>query len=229
MVNFACHPTHLGGGTQFTGGYPGVLAREMRSLGCPHTVFLAGAQGNISCEQPAGRPVFSMDDAGRRLAEDAWKALGAMEFSDDWPLGAAATTVTLPCRVPSQDEVRGTVRGAQRFIDPALYDEGMPEVLERIRTRGAQPAEVQALFLGRLAIVGIPAEYFVEHGLRIKTSCHPRHALVAAQANGMVGYVPTREAFVRGGYETTFAGSSRLAPEAGDLLADAAIRLIREH
>jgi len=92
---------------------------------------------------------------------------------------------------------------------------------------GTQPAEVQALFLDEYAFVGIPAEYFVQHGLRIKREGWPRHALVVAHANGMVGYVPTKEAFLRGGYETTFADSSRLAPEAGDLLADAAIELIK--
>ena len=54
------------------------------------------------------------------------------------------------------------------------------------------------------------------------------HALVVSHANGMVGYVPTAKAFVRGGYETTFTGSSRLAPEAGDILADAAIALVRK-
>ena len=51
---------------------------------------------------------------------------------------------------------------------------------------------------------------------------------MVGHANGMLGYVPTRQAFRRGGYETTFAGSSRVAPETGDLLADAAIELIRK-
>jgi hypothetical protein len=32
--------------------------------------------------------------------------------------------------------------------------------------------------------------------------------------------------FARGGYETTFGPPSRLAPEAGDILADTAIELI---
>jgi hypothetical protein len=43
----------------------------------------------------------------------------------------------------------------------------------------------------------------------------------------MVGYVPHKEAFLRGGYETTFGYRSKLAPEAGDLLADCAIELLR--
>ena len=49
---------------------------------------------------------------------------------------------------------------------------------------------------------------------------------MVACANGMLGYVPTREAFAHGGYETTFGPPSRMAPEAGDLLADALVRLI---
>jgi hypothetical protein len=56
---------------------------------------------------------------------------------------------------------------------------------------------------------------------------HPAHALVAGFTNGMVGYVPTADAFKRSGYETTLGPPSKLAPEAGDLLADTAIRLIR--
>jgi hypothetical protein len=134
----------------------------------------------------------------------------------------------LPYRQVSEEEARGEIRGAQRFIDPAIYDRHLPALLERIRQRGTQPAEVQALFVDKYAYVGIPAEYFVEYGLRIKEETYPRQALVVGHANGMVGYVPTRAAFRRGGYETTFAPSSRLAPEAGDLLADCAIQLVQE-
>ena len=41
-------------------------------------------------------------------------------------------------------------------------------------------------------------------------------------ANDIVGYVPTPAAFDRGGYETTFLTSSKLAPPAGQLLLDSA-------
>ena len=52
-------------------------------------------------------------------------------------------------------------------------------------------------------------------------------ALIVGTSNGIVGYVPHREAFPRGGYETTFLGTSKMAPEAGDLLVDAAVQLIQ--
>ena len=125
-----------------------------------------------------------------------------------------------------KDGPAGKVHGAERFAAPPVYDDDMPGLVRRIRTRKTQPAEVQTLFLGPVAITGIPAEYFVEHGLRIKEQTYPWKSLVVSCANGMVGYLPTAQAFTRGGYETTFAPSSRMAPAAGDLVADAAIAQI---
>lgn len=228
IVNYSCHPTHHGGDTALTAGYPGVLAAEMKKRGWPITVFLTGACGNTCALDPVSGETMSMEEVGVLLSDDACKAIDAMGFRSDWPLAGASTTIQLPYRKVTDAETAGTVRGAQRFSDPAIYDEGMPALVKRIETRGMQPAEVQALFVGDVAFVGIPAEYFVEHGLRIKEESRPRHALVMGHANGMIGYVPTKEAFERGGYETTFAASSRMAPEAGDMLADAAIGLVAE-
>ena len=225
MVNFAAHPTDFGGGGVLSAGYPGVVARCMQQRGWPVALFLNGASGNIRTSTALGGQL-TMEDVGTRLAEDVVRALENMTFRDNVALGSARETIDLPYRTVTEDEITGSVRGAQRFIDPALYDKAIPDVVDRIATRKVQPAEVQALFMDEYAFVGIPAEYFVEHGLRIKEESFPLHALVVAQANGMVGYLPTRKAFERGGYETTFLGSSRMAPDAGDILTDCAIRVI---
>jgi hypothetical protein len=228
LVNFACHPTHSGGTDEWSAGYPGALAAAMKTRGCPVTLFLNGACGNIHHSNPAeGGASLDTETFGGRLAEAAARALADMRYGTEARLGAASRTIQLPFRRVTDDEVAGKVRGAQRFIDPAIYDRGMPELLRKIQERKTNPAEVQALFINDLVWIGIPAEYFVEHGLRIKEGAWPRHALVVSHANGMVGYVPTRQAFERGGYETTFGPTSRLAPEAGDLLAEAALALIR--
>jgi hypothetical protein len=228
LVNFACHPTHHGGGGTITAGYPGALARDLARRGCPVTLFLNGACGNIATSDCRTGRNLEMEETGTTLAGDAWRAIDGMEWTSSLPVQARSRTLQLPFRRFSDAETRGTIRGAQRFIDTRLYDAYMPRLLARIRERGAQPADVQVLSVGNISIAGIPAEYFVEHGLRIKESAFPRHALVTSCTNGMVGYVPTRAAFERGGYETTFGIPSWLAPEAGDMLADAAIELIRE-
>ncbi len=230
LVNFACHPTHHGGTGEVSAGFPGSLAEEMKQRGVPVTLYLNGACGNIHYSDARGLvETPKKEQMGAALAEDADRVLAEIEYGDDWVLGAAKATVQLPYRTVTDEEIAGTVKGAQRFVDPNIYDEQMPALVERIRTRGTQPAEVQALFLGDYALVSIPAEYFVQHGLQIKEEAHPTKALVVSCANGMVGYVPHKEAFKRGGYETTFAMSSRLAPEAGDILTDVAIELIKAH
>jgi hypothetical protein len=229
LVNYSCHPTHHGPDGAFSAGYPGVLATNLREAGCPVALYLNGASGNVHTGRPAeGGSDTGMEEAGRMLADDALKVIAGMTFRDTLRLGSKLKTIQLPYRTVTDDEIRGTAYGAQRFVDPGAYDRGMPALVERIRQRGMQPADVQVHFLDEYAIAAIPAEYFVELGLKIKESAYPRHALIAATSNGMVGYVPTRQAFVRGGYETTFTGSSRMAPEAGDMLADCAIEIIRE-
>jgi len=229
IVNYACHPAHHGGTTLLSAGYPGVLAAAMKAEGWPVTLFLNGAAGNVHSSDPAkGLTDWTMERVGERLAEDTRGVIETLDFRKTVRLDSRSATVSLPYRRFTDAEVAGDLRGAQRFIDSAIYDRGMPGLLERIRTRGTQPAEVQAHFLDEYAFTGVPAEYFVELGLRIKEETYPRHTLVVSHANGNVGYVPHAAAFKRGGYETTFAGSSRMAPEAGDLLADQAIVLVRE-
>lgn len=229
IVNFACHPCHHGGDDAFTAGYPGQLARALKEKGCPVTLFLQGAAGNLHHNDPSGvNREKNMAECGRALAAAAEKALGLMKFRPAARLGARSRTVELPYRAYTEADLRGTSRGAQRFGEPGFYDKTMPALLEEIRRKnGRESAEVQALSLDEFAYVAVPAEYFVEHGLRIKEETHPARTRVVGYANGMVGYIPHREAFRRGGYETTFGIRSKLAPEAGDLLADAAIELVR--
>ena len=167
-----------------------------------------------------------MEEAGQTLAADVEKALAAMKYRGTSKISSRSRTLDLPYRTVSEDEVRGRIRGIQRFGEPGFYDKTQDLVLEEIKREGTAKAEVQAILIDEFVHVSVPAEYFVQHGLRIKEQTHPLRTRVVGYANGMVGYVPHKEAFARGGYETTFGYRSKLAPEAGDLLADAAIALV---
>ncbi len=230
LVNFACHPTHHGPDGALSAGYPGVLAAEMRRRGCPVTLFLYGAAGNIHFSDPTRTgPEPTMEEIGLTLADDVSAALGRMEFAPEAKLTCRSRTVRLGFRELTDEQIRGTVRGAQRFVDPTLYDKVIPALVEHIRALdGARDAEVQVLGINDVAFAAVGCEYFAEYALRIKQRAWPRRALLVSCANGRLGYVPTQEAFQRGGYETTFGPSSCLAPEAGDVLADAAVELIAQ-
>jgi len=89
------------------------------------------------------------------------------------------------------------------------------------------PLEVQVITLGRdVAIVALPGEVFVELGLAIKNASPFRTTLVIELSNVVETiYIPTRYAYVGGGYEVV---NSMLAPGGGELLAEAAIALLSE-
>ena len=227
LVNFACHPTHHGPDGALSAGFPGVLAAQMKDRGCPVTLFLLGAAGNIHFSDPArGGAEMPMDQVGGILADHVEAAIAEMAFAETAEVGCRAKTIQLPFREITDAEINGTVRGAQRFVDPTIYDDVIPAEVERIRRLGTEASEVQVVFVGPAAFAAVGAELFVELGLRIKERCWPRQALVVSCANGRLGYVPTKEAFARGGYETTFGPASCLAPEAGDMLVEAAVELV---
>jgi hypothetical protein len=91
-----------------------------------------------------------------------------------------------------------------------------------------EEVEIQVMALGDLAIVAFPVELFTAFGRRVKTASPFATTFVATLANGWHGYAPTLEAFSRGGYEPRFAYPSRLVPEAGDQMADAAIAMLQQ-
>jgi hypothetical protein len=87
-------------------------------------------------------------------------------------------------------------------------------------------AEVQVIALGdQLAWVALPGEIFVELGMAIKQASPFPYTIVAELANGSVGYVPSRKAYPEGAYEVV---SARCAAGSGEMLVDAALRMLKE-
>ncbi len=226
MVNYACHPTHHGGTNEFSAGFPGVVRKILRENGCPVCLYLNGAYGNVISNDYERQISLSKEEAGKSIAKDAHEVMDGLSFSQHWPLASTCEYVELPYREITAAEHYGRVFGAQRFRSDELYEAYIDGLVERIKERKVQPAELQVLQCGDVYYAGVPAEYFVEFQLRIKECSHPKNALTVGGANGMIGYVPTREAFLRGGYETTLGPPSRMAPETGDIIADKVIGMI---
>jgi len=249
LVNFALHPTNVRG-DRICADFPGYLGAcvSARLGAAAETVFLNGACGNTDSKTDFVNRVEHGPERARliadTLAETVTAALGqAAAFPVD-SVAAASKVLTIPLRYVDPDHVtlahevlsnpnpaewvfsRGTLR-------PSLLKERVcaREALMVAELRAQCPyakAEVQALRIGELAVVGIPVELFSEYGEEIKAAIATRfrYAMVVELANGALGYVPTRRAFAGGGYETRVAHSSQLAPEAGEMLVAAARELI---
>lgn len=100
--------------------------------------------------------------------------------------------------------------------------------LDELKQKGivSLPIDVQVFRLSNnTAIVTLPGEFFVEFGLMIKNLSPFDNTIIVEMANNGINYVPTKKAFLQGGYEVE---NSRLASGGGEMLAEAAVQMLKE-
>lgn len=238
LAVFALHLDTLGG-TLFSADYPGVLEQELRkALGAGFfSAFGAGTCGDLNHIDVSVKGVRPTREIGAALARTVLAAIGelgpARRPAGEQPVALLAVrrrTLELELQQVTGEQVAGAKRD--------LFRVGTPELsfLEQVRActvadlarlgGKVYPVEVQAFRLARdVALVTLPGEVFVEHGLAIKRRSPFKTTLVVELANSCPAYVPTRKAFEEGSYETV---NSRLVPGSGEKMVETALELLGE-
>ncbi|MBT3379185.1 MAG: hypothetical protein HN742_36820 [Lentisphaerae bacterium] len=236
LVNFACHACHSMG--RVSSGYPGVMTRQIKeSLGADCSVlFLNGACANLMHSNYLDPTAdTSMERTGSLLAEGVLGLVAKMDTFDAAPaLRMAEGTQKIGFR--DWSILEAAVENRERFVNvfEFLIDRGWySHSLDVLRGWREQTdhfvATQQALRIGPAVFATAPAEYFTENGLRIKELSPHSLTFVVSLANGWLGYIPHPEAFERAGGHETFPGLwSKMEIEAGRMLGDKALDLIRE-
>jgi hypothetical protein len=236
LVNYALHLDCIGG-TQHSADFPYHLTEAIReSMGAEwNVVFLNGCCGNINhidvknVGQKSGYEESRR--IGRELAGATVQALKTSEFLEIDSLDARTRVVGCKLREIPPEVRDQAAREIQEGVDFAKKNFNEPHVaaayvLSRTRDR-THPAEVMAMRIGPVGLVGLPAEVFVEISKQIQTSSPLDPTLVCELANGCMGYVPHYVGYAEGGYEANYI-SARYAPGTGEEWAAAAIGLCRE-
>ena len=234
IVNFACHSTVVGG-DQFSADYTAYLRKHLKAHYGENTpvVFLLGPCGDITqVDNTSTAKEFGVEHAnmmGLKLAGEAVRVIDRMTWLTETPVAVATEIVPLPIRPePDPDAERpsfGLGSDGTKEISEAYANERKLVAEERKRTPKLE-CEVQAVRVGPLGIVTNGAEYFCEYGLRIKKASKFKPTWVVSLANEWIGYVPTAQAFVGGGYEPRTARSSKLSIDSGQRLAETALRAL---
>lgn len=239
LVNFGLHPAVLAGDNWlYSADYPGFLAEALgRTVGSGFTsLFLNGCCGNVNhidyCDLLQGRGYKMAERIGYMLAAAAHEAIGARQPVAVDRIAVSSESVILD-RVPIPPEefrcCEAVLEEARRNPARGQVD-GLPEAYFadlRVRMHREQgtplEAEVMAIRLGDVSLVGLPGEIFCESGLEIKRFSTARHTLVAELANDAVGYVPTRDSYAQGGYETII-GSTLVREDSAERLVASGLR-----
>ncbi len=244
FVNFACHPTVVGIDSVISADYPGAVREVIKLILGQDTVVLFGngACGNIG---PVDMLNPKRNEYGHKWRKRMGFALGCeavkiMALTDLIPqeeveIEVRKDILDIPIREIPQDrleEARKAFIG--RSLEPAptdYHDIVRRELLLLAEQKAEDPfahAEIMSIRIGKSSIIGIPAELFCDLGLQIKEKSNYKPTFVVELANGCVGYVPTAESFSGGGYETELARSSKLIPEAGNMIVQKALEILNK-
>ena len=236
-VNFAMHPTSIGGGNRVSADYPGALCRVLCERRGKEMVaiFANGCCGNINHHNYlSSEPQASGTKESNRLgtvladaADQAWPSLRALTTGIP---RAKSTMVRLSRRSFSAEQIAHAQDVAARMFTEKLGTVPMAEavcILDTARLKDTPLlGEVQVIaFSDELAIVSLPGEIFVELGLSLKAGSPFKHTFIAELANGSIGYIPNREAYPQGNYEVV---SSRCEAGSGEKLVETALTLLKE-
>lgn len=238
VTNYACHACVVGG-SAYSADFPGELSVSIKRMLGENvvSVFLQGASGDINHIDTSGTFPTSRPDhykrMGRILAGEAIKVREKAEPLESLELRVESATVPIRFRRPSGEQVTAARKLLEQSVEATKVAERKmaTQIIEMAEENGSDgaDAEVQVIALGKLAIVGLPAEQFVAFGLQLKAASPFPYTLINQLTNGSVsGYVCTREAYRQGGYETMLRPYSKLQEEAGELLADCAQQLLAE-
>ncbi len=242
IAHYTCHPCHGYPLRYISAGWPGAWSegiREMCGESCVPLV-LNGCCGNIHHDNPLD-PNYVDDHRrmGQLLTETTGGVLDRITYQDEALLDWRAKRIRIPIRELDPEELEKARDLLKRHPEPVWRDKEHTAVewdwmyavayLDLYESRLREPEaeyEIQVFRAGDTAFVGLGGEPFVEGQLRIKLESPAYPTYAAHMCNGYIGYIPTRHAFDRGGYETRTANWSRFAPEALDLIADEAVDLI---
>ena len=254
MVKYALHPTVLHeNSTLVTADYPGYIREYlMQKANDMNLLFMQGTSGDQSTRYFRQGQDF---DEARRIGYTIGGAvediLKDIKFEKEVNIKVLSKEIDLPLKeFPCEEDARvfaeKTKSKWERLKkEEAPYIEIQNANLENLGAENTFgyislknknipislevdefPAEVQVLAIGDTRIVGLPGEIFVEFGLDIQKRSPFEKTIVVELANGCLpGYVCTKEAIRQGGYET---GASMLSEEAGNILAETALELLKE-
>lgn len=225
------HSTHnmgaIAGAVRSPAIYGLAAQRIERELGAV-TVYLAGASGsthNLALKPAQAEPAI------RSAVLESWKSASALP---DNRVGAIKREITVSVRRFDEAKEEAAVSNyGRKHIGGERAEQTIQVFRDMRRQLAAVQGEkrktwVQAMRIGEVAIVGVPAEYFTALGLDIKRRSPFKHTIIAELANDWIGYVGDAPAYALGGYQLWMGLHSWTERGDGETMADEAVALLRE-
>lgn len=203
IVFCTAHPNVLKGDSDvLSADYPG-MTREIleKIVNCP-VIIVQGAAGNVNAKYRGSREALTQ--MAYTLSGHVLTMLPTVTYSPIVNLRVISSTMQMKLKdIPEMNEIRSMTQLAEKQWG-VNTDEWLTIVLEKYRQGIRQLSidlEVQLFQINDGMFFGIPMEPFSETALEVKERLQNEIAFLGGYTNGYIGYLPTREEFIYGGYE----------------------------
>jgi hypothetical protein len=234
ILSYSCHPTASGLGipTNVSADFVGHGRAKIEDTFGVTCVFLQGCAGNQGTGKwVSGTPWEDTVSMGRRFASGVADAMRSARQVADGDLRIARNRLPLeldpfpPIEELENQFERTATEAARRREFADIVSLGDALVLAR-RVGELREAPISAIGFGTdLALVVLPGEVFLEHGLAVRAASPFSETIVAAYNDNTLQYIPTASAFPGGAYEID-GGWRYIRPGQGESMAQEAVRLL---
>ena len=225
IVNYACHCTVLDSSNYLiSADYPQFIYQGAEKLYPGVTaMFFNGACGNLNIGYSADDSALGVNMGELRSFTNAEKVSGfileglkramisSSELTSRIQFSYLHLDFSFRKNLPSLQSL-GTEQEQLQKINPKdtaiktrlMYVEALHKKLKAYCKNGEKSIKSESVIIdiGDVVIVTIPGELFCEIGKAIKSIFRPeKQPLIFGYSNGYVGYLPTKKAFLAGGYE----------------------------
>lgn len=224
---YATHPNSYGGNGWVTKDFAG-LARERRQaedMGAAH-VYFTGCGGNVTAGKyndgaPENRAVLAARiHAGLAESERRVERVAAGDF--EWR--------TAPVFLPPREDMNETdllKAIPDRSQSPSQRIKAAMKLAYLRQTERRDPTPLAALHLGgKVCILHLPGESFIEYQLFAQSLCPDHFVAVASYGDCSTGYIPMTKSYEEGGYEPT---DSFVSPQSEPLMKEAITACLERH
>ena len=208
-------------------GFYGLAAQEMTDDLATPVTFLSGAAGSTH------NLVLDCDEMVTRMKGAVREALDRAAAQNDVTLAAKKVEFTYQLRKfddAAEDKAVSEYCDTYAPSHSAAIVKVFRESRQKLRpTQGeSRKTWLQVVRIGDVYLVGVPAEYFTTLGLEIKRRSPLRNTFVCGLSNDYVGYLPNREGFKAGGYQTWAGLHSFCEVGTGEAIVDECVKLLHE-
>ena len=229
--NHAGHPNVMSGENYLlSADYPGYACARIEEAVGGMAMFLNGAEGSVDIDGLKDRDWEGVARAGSALADAVIQAVKRVDLCSDPPFCTIGARYALPPRriTPAELEwaeiVLASTGGKIQAHADGIGDDFKAALYKNLAAiEDPIAVEQTCIALGDTALLSFPGELFAEIGREIKTRSPFAKTYIIGLANGSVGYVPTRESILQGGYEVD---TRRVGDESAEIVINQSLRLL---